>query len=45
VRQIWDKKVAQAGGYPGKIMAEGSMLDAQKAGANAIRSEFGSSPL
>ena len=40
VRQIWDQKVARAGGYSGQTMAEGSMLDAQKAGATAIRSEL-----
>lgn len=42
VRQIWDKKVAQAGGYAGKTMSEGSMLSAQKEGANAIRKELAS---
>lgn len=40
VRQIWDKKVAQAGGFAGKTLAEGSMVDAQKEGANAIRREL-----
>lgn len=37
VRQIWDSKVAQGGGYLGKTLSEGSMLDAQREGANAIR--------
>lgn len=40
VRQIWDKKVAQAGGFAGKTLSEGSMVDAQKEGANAIRREL-----
>jgi len=40
VRQIWDKSVARAGGYQGKSLAEGSMVDAMREGANAIRSEL-----
>lgn len=40
LRQIWDDKVAQGGGYAGKTLAEGSMIDAQKEGADAIRGVF-----
>jgi len=40
VRKIWDAKVARAGGYAGQSLAEGSMVDAMREGANAIRSEL-----
>lgn len=40
VRRIWDKSVARAGGYQGKSLAEGSLVDAMREGANAIRSEL-----
>ena len=40
VRRIWDAKVAKAGGYAGQSLAEGSMVDAMREGANAIRSEL-----
>lgn len=39
-RQILDKGVAQAGGYAGKTLSEGSMIDAQREAANAIRAEL-----
>lgn len=39
-RQILDKGVAQAGGYAGKTLSEGSLVDAQKEAANAIRAEL-----
>jgi hypothetical protein len=41
VRQILDKPVAEAGGYAGRTVADQSLLNAQKAGANAIRGELG----
>jgi hypothetical protein len=37
LRQLWDSRVAKAGGYYGKTLNEGSLIDAQKEGANAIR--------
>jgi hypothetical protein len=37
LRQIWDGRVAKAGGYYGKTLNEGSLIDAQQEGANAIR--------
>jgi hypothetical protein len=37
VRTLWDARVAKAGGYLGKTLDEGSMIDAQREGANAIR--------
>ena len=40
VRQILDKPVAEAGAYAGRTVADQSLLNAQKAGANAIRSEL-----
>jgi hypothetical protein len=40
VRRVWDAKVAKAGGYAGQTLAEGSMVDAMREGANAIRSEL-----
>jgi hypothetical protein len=40
VRRIWDAKVVRAGGYVGKSLADGSMMDAMREGANAIRSEL-----
>src|SRR5204862_2237288 len=40
VRRIWDAKVAKAGGYAGKTLSEGSMIDAMREGASAIRSEL-----
>lgn len=40
VRQILDKGVARAGGYTGKTLAEGSVVDAQAEAANAIRAEL-----
>jgi hypothetical protein len=40
VRQIWDAKVAKAGGYAGKTLSEGSAVDAMREGASAIRSEL-----
>jgi hypothetical protein len=40
VRQIWDAKVAKAGGYAGTTLAEGSKVDAMREGANAIRDEL-----
>jgi hypothetical protein len=40
VRRIWDKAVAQGGGYAGKTMAEGSAVAAMEEGANAIRREL-----
>jgi hypothetical protein len=39
-RQILDKGVAQSGGYAGKTLSEGSLVDAQKEAANAIRAEL-----
>lgn len=39
-RQIFDESVARAGGYEGKSMAEGSMLDAKKEAASAIREQL-----
>jgi hypothetical protein len=39
-RQILDKAVAKSGAYTGKSLSEGAALDADKAAANAIRSEF-----
>lgn len=40
VRQIWDEKVANAGGFAGRTLQEGSNLDAQREGASAIRAEL-----
>ncbi len=40
LRQLWDSRVAKAGGYFGKTLNEGSLIDAQQEGANAIRSVF-----
>jgi hypothetical protein len=40
VRQIFDAKVARSGGYAGKTLSEGSMVDAMREGASAIRSEL-----
>lgn len=40
VRQIWDASVSQGGGYYGKTLAEGGMLDAKREAANAIRNEL-----
>jgi hypothetical protein len=40
VRQILDKPVAEAGIYAGTTVADQSLLNAQKAGANAIRAEL-----
>jgi hypothetical protein len=40
VRRIWDAKVAKAGGYAGQTLSEGSMIDAMREGATAIRSEL-----
>lgn len=39
-RQILDKGVAQSGGYAGKTLSEGSLIDAQREAANAIRAEL-----
>src|SRR5207245_2195250 len=41
-RQILDAKVSKAGGYYGKTLSEGSVVDAQREGANAIRSQLAS---
>jgi Pre-toxin TG len=40
VRQILDKPVAEAGAYAGRTVADQSLLNAQKAGANSIRAEL-----
>lgn len=40
VRQIWDGVVAKADGYGAGNLAEGSMVDAMREGANAIRAEL-----
>lgn len=40
LRQIWDNGVAQAGGYAGKTLSEGSLIEAQKTAANALRTEL-----
>lgn len=40
VRQILDHAVNRAGGYTGKTLAEGSIVDAQSEAANAIRKEL-----
>lgn len=40
LRQIWDKDVARAGGFAGVDISGRIMLDAKKAGADAIRSEL-----
>jgi hypothetical protein len=40
VRQIWDAKVARAGGYAGQTLADGSKVDAMREGASAIRDEL-----
>jgi len=37
---VWDESVARAGGYAGKTLAEGSMADAMRDGANSIRREL-----
>lgn len=42
VRQILDSSVSKAGGYTGKSLAEGSIIDAQREAANAIRRELAS---
>ncbi len=39
-RQILDEGVARAGGYYGKTLAEGSMVDAQREAANAMRRQL-----
>lgn len=41
MRQVWDRSVAEAGGYVGKKIKEASRLNAEKAAANSIREEFG----
>jgi hypothetical protein len=43
VRQIFDEQVARAGGYEGKSLAEGSLLDAKEELANAAREQIGKS--
>lgn len=40
VRQIFDESVARAGGYEGRNLAEGSILDARKEAATAIRQQL-----
>jgi hypothetical protein len=40
VRQIFDKSVAQAKGFAGKTLAEGSAIDAKREASNAIREEL-----
>jgi len=40
LRQIWDKSIADAKGFYGKTVTEGSILDAKKAAANSLRSEL-----
>ncbi len=42
LRQIWDKSVAKAGGYYGKTLAEGTLMDAKREAANALRKELAS---
>lgn len=39
-RQIFDESVARSGGYEGRSLAEGSMLDARKEAATAIRQQL-----
>lgn len=40
-RQIFDRIVAQAGGYQGKDLAEGSLVDIRREAANSMRTELG----
>jgi hypothetical protein len=40
VRQIFDASVARAGGYEGKGLAEGSVVEARKEAAKAIRNQL-----
>lgn len=40
LRQIWDKGVAKAGGFGGKTLNEGSLIEAQKSAADALRAEL-----
>lgn len=40
LRQIWDKSIAQSKGFYGKTVTEGSLLDAKKEAANALRGEL-----
>lgn len=40
LRQIWDKGIAQAKGFYGKTLTEGSLIDAQKEAASALREEL-----
>ena len=39
-RQIFDESVARAGGYEGRSLPEGSLLDARKEAATAIREQL-----
>jgi hypothetical protein len=43
VRQVYDKTVAQARGFHGKTLAEGSTIEAKRELANAIRGELAKS--
>lgn len=40
IRQIFDKEVAEAGGFYGKTLKEGSQIKAKQEAANAIRREI-----
>jgi hypothetical protein len=42
VRQIFDEAVAKAGGYEGRSLPEGSLLDAKKVATSAIRENLAS---
>lgn len=39
-RQVFDESVARAGGYEGRSLAEGSLVDARKEAATAIREQL-----
>lgn len=40
LRQIWDKSIADSKGFYGKTLTEGSLLDAKKEAADALRKEL-----
>jgi hypothetical protein len=40
LRRMWDKQIAQAKGFFGKDVAEGSLLDAKREASGSIRSEL-----
>ena len=40
IRQVWDREVAEAGGFPGGSLKERSMLNSKREATNSIRREL-----